>query len=78
MAFDTAMTSGKEYNEMGIKRPILFRLVERFKKGMAARAAENELLQMDDRTLADIGLSRGDVPRAVRTNYNHKYSMRGV
>jgi len=31
-----------------------------------ARRAERELLSMDDRSLADIGLTRSDIPAAVR------------
>jgi uncharacterized protein YjiS (DUF1127 family) len=34
---------------------------------IARRAAENHLRALDDRLLADIGLSRGDIPAVVRT-----------
>lgn len=30
------------------------------------RQAERELLALDDRLLSDIGISRGDIPHAVR------------
>jgi uncharacterized protein YjiS (DUF1127 family) len=37
-----------------------------FKAGQRLRVAERQLMAMDDRMLADLGLSRGDVPFAVR------------
>jgi hypothetical protein len=37
-----------------------------FKAGQRLRIAERQLMSMDDRMLADLGLTRGDVPFAVR------------
>ena len=42
------------------------RLGARFKAGQELRYAERQLMTMDDRGLADLGLTRGDVPFAVR------------
>jgi uncharacterized protein YjiS (DUF1127 family) len=42
------------------------RLVESVKADFRLRAAEAELFRMSDRELADVGLSRGDIPFAVR------------
>jgi uncharacterized protein YjiS (DUF1127 family) len=41
--------------------------LEAFKAWRARRAAENELYSLSDRDLADIGLTRYDIPYAVRT-----------
>lgn len=37
-----------------------------FTAGQRLRLAERQLMSMDDRMLADLGLTRGDVPFAVR------------
>ena len=42
------------------------RLGARFTAGQQLRYAERQLMAMDDRGLADLGLTRGDVPFAVR------------
>jgi uncharacterized protein YjiS (DUF1127 family) len=42
------------------------RLVEGVKADIRLRAAESELYRMSDRELADLGLSRTDIPFAVR------------
>jgi uncharacterized protein YjiS (DUF1127 family) len=42
---------------------------EAFKAWRVLRAAENELFNLSDRDLADIGLTRADIPRAVRGNH---------
>jgi len=42
------------------------RLSARFKADQRLRYAERQLMSMDDRGLADLGLTRGDVPFAVR------------
>jgi uncharacterized protein YjiS (DUF1127 family) len=42
------------------------RLVESVKADFRLRTAEAELLRMSDRELADLGLSRSDIPFAVR------------
>jgi uncharacterized protein YjiS (DUF1127 family) len=42
-------------------------IAEVFKAWRARRAAENELYSLSDRDLADIGLTRSDIPYAVRT-----------
>ena len=44
---------------------MLGRLVGRFQEGMRRRAATAELMALDDRLLADIGLTRGQIPVAV-------------
>ncbi len=43
------------------------RFVDAYKAWRARRAAENELYSLSDRDLADIGLTRQDIPYAVRT-----------
>ena len=55
------------------KAPIGALLVTFFKRSIAglkawhaARRGMNELMALDDRTLADIGLIRADIPDAVR------------
>jgi hypothetical protein len=42
------------------------RLGDWFAAGQRLRIAERQLMSMDDRMLADLGLTRGDVPFAVR------------
>ena len=42
------------------------RLVESVKADFRLRTAEAELFRMSDRELADVGLSRSDIPFAVR------------
>ncbi len=42
------------------------RLVDGIKADFKLRAAEAQLLRMSDRDLADLGLSRSDIPFAVR------------
>ena len=37
-----------------------------------ARRAMDELMALDDRALADIGLTRGDIPYAVRHGRRHE------
>jgi uncharacterized protein YjiS (DUF1127 family) len=41
-------------------------LLENFRSWRERRAAEAELNALSDRSLADIGLRREDIPRAVR------------
>jgi len=41
-------------------------LLERFRAWRATRAAEAELFALSDRDLKDIGVSRYDIPAAVR------------
>jgi uncharacterized protein YjiS (DUF1127 family) len=41
------------------------RLIQRAVDGFRRRAAAADLMALDDRLLADIGLSRGDIPAAV-------------
>ena len=43
----------------------LRRAVERFRESYRRRAAAAELMTLDDRLLADIGLTRADIPAAV-------------
>lgn len=42
------------------------RLVAAIKTNFKLRAAEAQLIRMSDRELADIGLTRGDIPFAIR------------
>jgi uncharacterized protein YjiS (DUF1127 family) len=42
------------------------RLIARIRNERRIRRAVDELMALDDRTLADIGLTRGDVERVVR------------
>ncbi len=42
------------------------RLIDGIKADLKLRAAEAQLLRMSDRELADLGLSRSDIPFAVR------------
>jgi uncharacterized protein YjiS (DUF1127 family) len=41
-------------------------LLEQFNTGRARRAAQNELSGLSDRELADIGLTRQEIPAVVR------------
>ena len=42
------------------------RLIEAVRTNFKMRAAEAQLFRMSDRELADIGLTRGDIPFAIR------------
>ena len=57
------------------QQPALFRavvdLVDRVRAMLASRRAEAELKSLDDRLLADIGITRGDIP-AVLANTNDR------
>ena len=44
----------------------LVSLVKKAKHWNTVRKAKNDLYKMDDRMLADIGLTRGDINRRVR------------
>jgi uncharacterized protein YjiS (DUF1127 family) len=45
------------------------RLIAAVRRDLAYRQAAFELAQMDDRMLADIGVSRGELPWAVRGKF---------
>ncbi len=49
----------------GALRTIAARLYAPIKHWAVERATRDELLSLDDRTLADIGLTRGDIPQVA-------------
>jgi uncharacterized protein YjiS (DUF1127 family) len=49
----------------GAVRAIAVRLYAPVKNWAVERAARDELMSLDDRTLADIGLTRGDIPQVA-------------
>ncbi len=64
------------------RRGLLARLAsavtERFAAWNARRVAIEELAGMTDRELADIGLSRADIPRVTEKNFADEHASRGM
>jgi uncharacterized protein YjiS (DUF1127 family) len=49
----------------GAVRTIVTKLYSPIKNWAVERATRDELMSLDDRTLADIGLTRGDIPQVA-------------
>jgi len=50
---------------VGVVRAIAAKLYAPIKSWAVERATRDELMSLDDRTLADIGLTRGDIPQVA-------------
>jgi len=53
-------------------------VVARFNQWVERRTALEELSGMNDRELADIGLSRSDIPRVTEPGFVEEHATRGV
>lgn len=75
----TTTTLSEIHGENGIRIPRLgIRLRNWIARQRAAEETHAALARLDDRSLADIGLTRGDVPRIVRQVRSGSSTFAGV
>jgi uncharacterized protein YjiS (DUF1127 family) len=55
--------------------PLVRHLLKRIKHWRRSRQAERDLMALDDRLLKDIGISRADIPQAVRGLGGNAYKL---
>lgn len=64
MAWGEAIADAGAALSRGLRKP-LAGLFAKLKAWAVERATRDELMSLDDRTLADIGLNRGDIPQVA-------------